>query len=114
MLLTRQIGLDQLSGPVGIVDVVDDTYNQSKSYGTFAVIVELLNIAILISANLGVMNLLPLPALDGGRLVFLFIEAIRRKRIPPEKEGYVHMAGMALLMLLMVFTLYNDIVRIFF
>lgn len=114
MLLTRQIGLDQLSGPVGIVDVVDDTYNQSKSYGTFAVIVELLNIAILISANLGVMNLLPLPALDGGRLVFLFIEAVRRKRIPPEKEGYVHMAGMALLMLLMVFTLYNDIVRIFF
>ena len=60
------------------------------------------------------MNLLPLPALDGGRLVFLFIEAIRRKRIPPEKEGYVHLAGMALLMILMVVVMYNDIARIFF
>ena len=60
------------------------------------------------------MNLLPLPALDGGRLVFLLIEAIRRKRIPPEKEGYVHLAGMALLMILMVLVMYNDIARIFF
>jgi len=60
------------------------------------------------------MNLLPLPALDGGRLVFLLIEAIRRKRIPPEKEGYVHLAGMALLMILMVVVMYNDIARIFF
>ena len=54
------------------------------------------------------MNLLPLPALDGGRLVFLLIEAIRRKRIPPEKEGYVHLAGMALLMILMVVVMYNE------
>lgn len=114
MLVTRKIGADQLSGPVGIVNVVDDTYQQSKSYGAFVVIAQLLNIAILLSANLGVMNLLPLPALDGGRLVFLFIEVVRRKRIPPEKEGYVHLAGMALLMLLMVFVMFNDIKRVFF
>lgn len=69
--------------------------------------------AILLSANLGVMNLLPLPALDGGRLVFLFVEAIRGKRVPPEKEGYVHLAGIILLMLLMVFVMFNDINRIF-
>ncbi len=76
--------------------------------------VQMLNMAILLSANLGVMNLLPLPALDGGRLVFLFIEAIRGKRVPPEKEGYVHFAGIVLLMALMVFVMFNDVHRIFF
>ena len=59
------------------------------------------------------MNLIPFPALDGGRLIFLFIEAIRGKRIPPEKEGMVHFAGFALLMILMVVVMYNDIMRIF-
>ncbi|MGF0033038.1 RIP metalloprotease RseP [Bariatricus sp. SGI.154] len=114
MLVTGQVGMDQMSGPVGIVDVVDDAYEQSRSYGVYVVLAQMLYIAILISANLGVMNLLPLPALDGGRLVFLFVEAIRRKRIPPEKEGYVHMIGIALLMVLMVFVMYNDIRRVFF
>ena len=114
MLVTGKIGMDQLSGPVGIVSVVDDTYQQSKSYGVFMVIVQLLNIAVLLSANLGVMNLLPLPALDGGRLAFLAVEAVRRKRIPPEKEGYVHLVGITLLMALMVFVMFNDIKRIFF
>ena len=73
------------------------------------VIASMMNIVILLSANLGVMNLLPIPALDGGRLVFLFVEAIRRKKIPPEKEGYVHLIGFALLMALMVVVLFNDI-----
>ncbi len=114
MLVTGQLGLDQLSGPVGIVDVVDETYQQSRSYGIFVVAAQMLNMAILLSANLGVMNLLPLPALDGGRLVFLFVEAVRRKRVPPEKEGYVHFAGIVLLMLLMVVVMYNDIQRVFF
>ncbi len=114
MLVTGQVGLNRLSGPVGIVDVVDDSYQQSKPYGGFAVFAQLLYLGILISANLGVMNLLPIPALDGGRLVFLLIEAVRKKRIPPEKEGYVHMIGLAMLMLLMVFVMYNDIRRIFF
>lgn len=114
MLVTGKVGVDQLSGPVGIVSVVDDTYKESRQYGVFNVIAQLLNIAILVSANLGVMNLLPLPALDGGRLVFLAVEAVRRKRIPPEKEGYVHLVGITLLMALMVFVMYNDIRRIFF
>lgn len=114
MLVTGQIGMDQLSGPVGIVDVVDTTYQQSKSYGFIVVLGQMLNLAILLSANLGVMNLLPLPALDGGRLIFLFVEAIRRKRISPEKEGYVHLVGIVLMMLLMVFVMYNDIQRVFF
>lgn len=113
MLVTGDVGMDQLSGPVGIVDVVDDTYQESKSYGALVVFLNMLNIGILLSANLGVMNLLPIPALDGGRLVFLIVEAIRGKRIPPEKEGIVHGIGMILLLALMVFVLFNDIMRLF-
>ena len=59
------------------------------------------------------MNLLPLPALDGGRLVFLIIEAVRGKRVPPEKEGMVHFIGLMFFMVLMVFLLFNDLVNIF-
>lgn len=112
MLITGAVGVDQLSGPVGIVDVVDDTYQESKEYGVVVVIMQMLNIGILLSANLGVMNLLPLPALDGGRLVFLIVEAIRGKRVPPEKEGIVHGIGMILLLALMAFVLFNDIKRL--
>ena len=72
----------------------------------------LLNMAVLLSANLGVMNLLPLPALDGGRLVFLVIEAIRRKPINREVEGMVHFAGLMLLMALMVYVMIHDVQRI--
>ncbi len=114
MLVTGQVGIDQMSGPVGIVDVVDDAYQETKEYGAGVVAAQLLYIAILLSANLGVFNLLPFPALDGGRLVFLFVEAVRQKRIPPEKEGYVHLVGIALLMVLMVFVMFNDIKRVFF
>lgn len=109
MLVTGQVGVDQMSGPVGIVNVVDDTYEASKSSGTAVVVLSMMNIAILITANLGIMNLLPIPALDGGRLLFLIVEAIRGKRIAPEKEGMVHFAGFALLMALMVFIMFNDI-----
>lgn len=114
MLVTGKIGVDQLSGPVGIVDVVDTAYQETRSYGPVIVFGQMLNLAILLSANLGVMNLLPLPALDGGRLIFLFLEVIRRRRVSPEKEGYVHMVGIVLLMILMVFVMYNDIQRVFF
>ncbi len=113
MLFTGAVGMDQLSGPVGIVDTVDQTYQQSKEYGVIAVIMQMLNFGILLSANLGVMNLLPLPALDGGRLVFLFIEAIRGKRVAPEKEGWVHAIGLVLLLALMAFVMFNDIRKLF-
>lgn len=113
MLVTGQVGIKDMSGPVGIVNYVDDTYQQAAPAGMSVVILNFINIAILLSANLGVMNLLPLPALDGGRLVFLFVEAIRRKRIPPEREGMVHFAGFALLMVLMVVVLFNDIQNLF-
>ena len=70
--------------------------------------------SLLLTANLGVMNLLPIPALDGGRLVFLFLEAIRGKAVDPEKEGMVHFAGLMVLMAVMVLVLFNDVRQIFF
>lgn len=76
------------------------------------VFMNMVNLAMLLSVSLGVMNLLPLPALDGGRLVFLFLEVLRGKPIPPEKEGVIHFAGFVALMVLMVFVMFNDIQRI--
>ena len=73
----------------------------------------MLNWGILLSANLGVMNLLPIPALDGGRMVFLIVEAIRGKKIDPNKEGVVHLIGIVLLLLLMVVVMFNDIRKLF-
>jgi regulator of sigma E protease len=73
----------------------------------------MLNWTILLSANLGVMNLLPLPALDGGRLVFLIVEAIRGKKIDPNKEGFVHAIGILLLFALMFVVMFNDIRKLF-
>ena len=113
MLVTGQVGVRDMSGPVGIVSAVDGIYQAAAPQGMLMVALNLMNFGVLISANLGVMNLLPIPALDGGRLVFLIVEAIRRKRIPPEKEGMVHFAGFALLMVLMVVVMYNDILRLF-
>ena len=98
---------------MGVVDAIGTTYEESKSEGTLMLWMNLLNMAVFLSANLGVMNLLPLPALDGGRLVFLVIEAIRRKPINREVEGMVHFAGLMLLMALMVVVMYNDILKIF-
>lgn len=113
MLVTGKVGLNDMSGPVGIVNVVDDVYQASAPAGIRVVLLSLINFAVLLTANLGVLNLLPIPALDGGRLVFLIVEAVRRKRIPPEKEGMVHFAGFAFLMVLMVVVMYNDIMKLF-
>lgn len=112
MLIGGQVGMKDLSGPVGIVSAVDNVYQESAPAGLSVIILNLMNIGILVTANLGIMNLLPIPALDGGRLVFLIIEAIRGKRVPPEKEGMVHFAGFALLMALMVFVMFNDIMKL--
>lgn len=109
LLFKGGVQLDDMSGPVGVVDAIGTTYQESRDEGAFYVWMNLLNIAILLSANLGVMNLLPIPALDGGRLVFLFLEVLRRgKRIDPEKEGMVHFVGLMLLMALMLVVMFND------
>ena len=113
MLFTGQVGINDMSGPVGVVTIIGDTYKESAADGGFYIWLNMLNISILLTANLGVMNLLPLPALDGGRLVFLIIEAIRRKLIDPEKEGMVHFVGLMLLMVLMIVVMFNDIRKLF-
>ena len=113
MLFTGKVTKDDVAGPVGIVSAISDVVEQSKPDGVFYVILNLANWVVMISANLGVMNLLPLPALDGGRLVFLIIEAIRRKPVNRQIEGMVHFAGLMVLMLLMVVVMYNDILKIF-
>ena len=104
MLVSGQVGVDQLSGPVGVASVMATTASYSIS--------AFLQLVAFISINLGVMNLLPLPALDGGRLVFLIIEGIRRKPVPAKYEGYIHAAGLMLLLALMVYVTVQDIVRI--
>ena len=104
MLVSGQVGVDQLSGPVGVASVMASTASYS--------IMAFLQLVAFISINLGVMNLLPLPALDGGRLVFLIIEGIRRKPVPAKYEGYIHAAGLLLLLALMVYVTGQDILRI--
>lgn len=111
-LVKGKLTKDDLAGPVGLVDMIGDSYDSVKEEGAGITFLMMANICIFISANLGVMNLLPIPALDGGRLVFLFIEAIRGKPISQEKEGIVHLVGFVALMLLMVFVLFNDISKI--
>ncbi|MCR5835166.1 MAG: RIP metalloprotease RseP [Lachnospiraceae bacterium] len=109
MLVTGKVKKNEMSGPIGIVNAIGDTYKETRKESVMITVMTMLNMAIMLSANLGVMNLLPLPALDGGRLVFFIIEAIRRKPIDREKEGLVHLIGFALLMVLMMFLILNDI-----
>ena len=113
ILLHGQASKEDVSGPIGIADFVGKTYDEAKPYGISITIFTMMNIVILLSVNLGIINLLPLPALDGGRLIFMFIEVVRGKPIPPEKEGMVHFAGLVALMLLMVFVMYNDVMKLF-
>lgn len=109
MLIGGQVGLEEMSGPVGIVSTIGDTYKESRVDGWYYVTMNMIMIAIFLSVNLGVMNLLPIPALDGGRLVFLILEAIRGKAIPQEKESMVHFTGFVLLMGLMAVILFSDL-----
>lgn len=109
MLVTGKVSANEIAGPVGIVNIIGDTYNTTKSAGAAITILTLVNLAIMLSANLGVMNLLPLPALDGGRLFLYIIEIITRRKIPKDKEGMIHFIGFVLLMILMVFLIFNDI-----
>lgn len=113
MLISGRAKKEDVSGPIGMAQFVGETYDEAKTYGISTVIFTMINIVILLSVNLCIFNLLPIPALDGGRLVFMILEIIRGKPIPPEKEGMVHFAGLVALMILMVFVMYNDIMRIF-
>ena len=113
MLFTGKVGMDALSGPVGMAEVVDETIDASKPYGISSVIFTMMDLLTLLSVNIGIINLLPIPALDGGRLVFALIELVTGKKIPPQKEGLVHLAGIVFFILLMIVIMYHDIVNLF-
>ena len=103
MLFNGNISADQLTGPIGISEAV------SKTKG----IVEFVYLLALISLSLGITNLLPFPPLDGGKIVILLIEAIRRKPLKEEIEAKIQVIGFSLLILLSIYVTYNDILRIF-
>ena len=105
-LVTGKFSIDALSGPVGIYKATGDM----AQHGVFT----LMNWAAILSINLGIMNLLPLPALDGGRLLFFLFEGLRGKPVDKQKEGMVHFVGIMLLMVLMLVVTWNDIQRFFF
>lgn len=106
-MVTGKVGMEQMSGPVGIVNEVNNAVSQGDDSWLYV-----LNLMALLTINLGVFNLLPFPALDGGRLFFMIVELIRRKPIPPEKEGVVHAIGMLLLFGLIIFISFSDIMKL--
>jgi len=115
-MVTGKFRLRDISGPIGVVSILTDTAQEAQEGAAGndkAVALEklltLLSLFALISINIGVMNLLPLPALDGGRLVFTAIEMVFRKPVPKKFEGYVHAAGFAALMIFMVVVSFSDI-----
>lgn len=110
MLINGEAKMSDLSGPVGVVTQMGDIAQSSG--GGLIGFINLLYLAGFISINIGIMNLLPLPALDGGRIFFILIECIIRRKIPPEKEGIVHFIGLILLFGLMLFATWNDILRL--
>lgn len=113
MIFTGGVSANDIAGPVGIVSAVSEGYKESAKIGFESIIRTISFFITLLSSNLAMMNLLPIPALDGGRLMFLIVEAIRRKPLDQEKEGMIHFVGYVILMLLMVVILFNDIRKLF-
>ena len=113
-LIGGAVGVKDLSGPVGIVSLMNDVGKESAN--TADALLNICYLAGFIAVNLAVMNLLPIPALDGGRifllLVTILIEAVTRRKLDPKYEGYIHTAGMVLLLMLMAYVMWNDIVRV--
>ena len=105
-LVTTGQGLEDTAGPVGIISEVSQRVQRNG-------IKEFISLLAMLSINLGLMNLLPIPGLDGSRLVFGLVEIVRRKPVPAEKEAMVHMAGMVLLFGFILFVTYRDIVKLF-
>lgn len=113
-LFTLNISPNDIAGPIGIVEIVGDSVETSMQTGMINVVRTILSIMALLSVNLGVINLFPIPAMDGGRLAFLIVETIRGKAIDSEKEGFIHFMGFVLLMAFMVLVASNDIAKLIF
>jgi len=93
-----------VAGPVGIISIVGEVAQTGM--------VNLLSLSAALSVNLGLINLLPIPALDGSRLVFLLVEGVRGRPVDPKKEGFIHFVGFTLLILLMIIIAYRDLIRL--
>lgn len=112
MLLTGVAKVSDMSGPVGVVQVVEDTTEQVSHGGWLLILVNLLNIFAMISVNLGVFNLLPIPALDGGSIIFNLIELVTRKKLKQEVLGYINLIGLVLMLGLGIFVMFSDIMKL--
>lgn len=120
MIVTGGVESEDVMGPVGVGgvmnDVIEEVKEESDSTGEAVkyIVLNMLNWCILLSINLGIMNLLPIPALDGGRLLLLIIEGVTRKKIPADKEAIINVIGFVLVLILMFVVLFNDIKNVFF
>ena len=113
MLFQGKLTKDDVAGPVGMAYVINETINETKDYGVLAVVGSLTDIALLLTVNLAIMNLLPFPGLDGGRIIFLLAELILRRKVPRKFEAIVTLVGFGALFVLMIFVLVNDVTRFF-
>lgn len=112
-LAIGKLSTKELSGPIGMATIVGEEYDYAKEAGGgIAVLITMISLGSLLSANLGAMNLLPVPGLDGGKFLLLIVEAVRRKPLSTKLEGAINLFGVILLLFLMVFVLYNDIARL--
>ncbi len=112
-MFTGRFSVNDLSGPVGIADAVGSTYEETKSEGLLMTLMNMINLMIMLSANLGVVNLLPIPGIDGGRLLFLLLEAVRGKPVSQRIELGFQAVAALLLIILMVFVMWNDVHSLF-
>lgn len=112
-LIVGKISTKELSGPIGMATIVSDEYDYAKEAGgTIAVVITMVSLCSLLSANLGVMNLLPIPGLDGSKLLLLIVEGIRRKPLSSKTEGAINLLGVVFILMLLGFVMYNDISRL--
>ena len=113
MLLTGQFGINDLAGPVGTASVITQAASAGMESSGFAgALSNIVYLIMIITVNLGIMNLLPIPALDGGRLLLLIIEGIVRRPIPRRFEGWITAAGFIFLIGLMIVVTFSDILRL--
>ncbi len=111
-MLTFNVSVNEISGPIGVTTVVGDAYTQTIKDGAIFTVLTMLNLGALLSANLGVINLVPIPALDGGRVFVYLIEIVRGKQLPPNKEGIINLIGFALVMGFGIFIAVNDVLKL--
>lgn len=113
MLIAGKVGLDAMTGPIGMVSIVGQVTESASQYGFLTLLASLSSLTVLISANLGVLNLFPIPGLDGSRLVFLLVEKLRGRPMNPKAENVIYLIGFVLLFGLMILVAFNDILRLF-